>query len=123
MKITTWNVRGLNAPNWKRLLKQNLKSFNSDIVFIQEIKLNKLEEIQLDEMLGLRNFVFQELVGASGCLGLFWNHRKVSIDVLNINNNWTLVIIELVAVSIKLDFQFILINVHGPISNLGKKVV
>lgn len=43
MKITTWNVRGLNAPNKKRILKLNINSFESDIILLQETKLNKTE--------------------------------------------------------------------------------
>lgn len=52
MKITTWNVRGLNAPNKKRILKQNIIFFESDIILLQETKLNKLEGINLGKKLG-----------------------------------------------------------------------
>lgn len=43
MMITTWNVRDLNAPSKKCLLKQNLALFESDIILIRETKLNREE--------------------------------------------------------------------------------
>ena len=58
MKITTWNARGLNAPRKKRLLKHNLKIFESDIILVQEEKLNKVEGMKLDKMLGLWGSIF-----------------------------------------------------------------
>lgn len=70
-------------------------------------------------MLGLWNSIFEESLGASGGLGLFWNPRMVSIDLLNISNNWISGSVQ----SMKSDLKFILINVYGPISNLEKKEV
>ena len=61
MKKTTWNARGLNAPSKKRLVKQNLKSFDSDIVIIQETKLNNDGAIKLDKMLGLSSYYSKNL--------------------------------------------------------------
>ena len=52
MKITTWNVRGLNAPSKKCLLKRNLTLFNSDILLLQETKLNKEEGLKINQKLG-----------------------------------------------------------------------
>ena len=117
MKITTWNARGLNAPCKKRLVKLNLKSFDSDIILIQETKLNKDDAIKLDKMLGLWSSLFQEYVGASGGLGIFWNPRKVSLCCLYQCHNWISASIK----SLKSDLQFILINVYGPINYGDKK--
>ena len=58
MRITTWNARGLNAPSKKRLIKQYLKSFNSEIILIQEKNLNKSEGAKLNKSLGLWDSVF-----------------------------------------------------------------
>ena len=55
MKITTWNATGLNAPGRKRLLKHNLKAFESDIILIQETKLNREEDHKLEKKLGSWN--------------------------------------------------------------------
>ena len=87
MRIMTWNARGLNAPNRKKLLKHNLNSFESDIVLIQETKLNKLEEVKLDKILGVWSSLFQEFLGSSEGLGILWDPKKVCIKILNISNN------------------------------------
>lgn len=117
MKITTCNDRALNAPSKKRLLKQKFKSFESKIILVQEIKLNKVEGIKLDKMLGLWGFIFQESMGASGVLGTFWNPRKVSLVSLKCSNNWISVNVQILISNL----QFILINVYGLISYFGKK--
>lgn len=46
MKILTWNVRGLNAPNKKRLIERGLKKGQVEIVLLQETKMNE-EEIKI----------------------------------------------------------------------------
>ena len=60
MKISSWNARGLNAPSKKRLIKQNLKTFNSEIILIQETKLNKNEGLKLNKVLGFWDSFFLE---------------------------------------------------------------
>ena len=87
MKITTWNFRGLNVPNKKRILKQNINKFESDIILLQETKLNKSEGINLGKKLGNWSCSMHDSVGASGSLGFIWNHRKISLDILTSENN------------------------------------
>lgn len=70
MRITTWNARGLNAPSKKRILKHNLKNFESDIILIQETKLNKSESSSLGRSIGNWSLIRQEASGASGGLGV-----------------------------------------------------
>ena len=117
MKITTLNVRGLNAPNKKIILKQNLNKFESNIILLQETKLNKIEGINLGKKLGNWSITLQEVVGASRGLGFIWNHRKVTVDILNVRNNW----ISGTVKSLKSNLKFILVNFYGPTSNLEKK--
>jgi exonuclease III len=87
MKITTWNARGLNAPSKKRLLKNNLKQFEYEIIIIQETKINK-EGLKLEKILGNWNIILHELRGASGGLGMIWNPRKVNLNSIQSNNSW-----------------------------------
>lgn len=53
MKVTTWNVRGLNTPNKQRLVKRYLKNFESEIIMLQETKLSKEESMKLSNKLGI----------------------------------------------------------------------
>ena len=61
----------------------------------------------------------QEYVGASGGLGVIWNHRKVTLNILKSNNNWINGLVK----SVKSNLKFILINIYGPVSNIQKKLV
>ena len=119
MRITTWNARGLNAPSRKRLLKNNLKLFDSEIILIQETKLDKIEIPKIDKRLGLWNSSFQESIGASGGLGILWNPRKVDLNIISLNTNWMSGWVQ----SLKSDLKFIIINIYGPITNLSKRLV
>ena len=117
MKITTWNVRGLNDPNKKIILKQNLNKFELDIFLIQETKLNKFEGLNLGKKLGNWSCIMHESVGASSGLGVIWNHRKISLDILSSNNNWICGLVN----NIKSNIKLILFNIYGPISTPKKK--
>lgn len=107
MRIISWNARGLNAPRIKRLFKQNLKNFNTEIILLQEKKLNKVEGAKFNKMMGLWDSIFIEAMGASGGLGIMWNSRKINLTYLVNNSNWMCVNIQ----SLKSDTKFILINV------------
>lgn len=41
MKIISWNVRGLNAPNKRHLIKSQMDLIKCDIFMLQETKLSK----------------------------------------------------------------------------------
>lgn len=110
MKITTQNARSLNAPSKKCLLKQNLKQFEYEIIILQETKLNKEERIKLENKLGSWKINLQESRGASGGLGMIWNPRKVTLNVLKSNNLQMSSKIK----SIKTNLQLILIKIYGP---------
>ena len=87
MRITTWNVRGLNSPRKKCLLKQNISLFEPAIILILETKLNK-EGIKLERKMGRWNIILQESRGASGGLDMIWIPTKITLDMINSNHNW-----------------------------------
>ena len=119
MKITSWNARGLNSPGKKRILKQHLTNFNSDIILLQETKLSLDEGSKLAKSLGLWQVVFLEARGASGGLGIIWNPKKVDVFSMEHNYNWMSVIVH----SLKSDLKCILFNIYAPVSHSRKKVV
>ena len=82
MKITTWNARGLNASSKQRLLYQNVKAFESEIIMLQEIKLNKDEGHRLENKMRRWKLYLQESKGALGGLGFIWNPRKVILKII-----------------------------------------
>ena len=119
MKITTWNARGLNAPSKKRLLKRNLTIFDSDIILIQETKLNRDEGMKLSQKLGRWKSELQHSQGASGGLGIIWNPRQISTELLSSQANWMGARIN----SSKTDLKIIIINVYGPTPTADKLAV
>lgn len=117
MRITTQNAQGLNVPSKKCLLKNNLKQFESEVIILQEIKLNRDEGIKLEMKLGSWNTNFHDARGASRGLGMIWNPRKVNLNILNSNNSQMSSRIK----SLKSNLQLILINIYGPTHNIDKK--
>lgn len=115
MKITSWNARGLNAPSKKRLLKQNLTAFQSEITIIQETKLDMTESNKLGLKLNQWQSEFMESLGASGGLGIIWNPQKVNLSIINKASNWMSCSVS----SLKNQVSFILINIYGPTPSSG----
>ena len=119
MKITTWNARGLNASSKQRLLLHNLKAFESEIIMLQETKLNKEEGQKLENKMRRWNLHQQESRGASGGLGFIWKQRKVCLKIIESRHSW----INCHVKGIISNLQFLLINVCGPIQNLDEKSI
>ena len=106
MRITTWNVKGLNAPNKKRLIKQHLNKLNVDIILLQETKLSLSDGLKFNRSLGIWGSIFLEALGMSGGLGIIWNPKKVDLQCLEHSSNWMCVKVQ----SLKLDLKFIFYN-------------
>ena len=64
-------------------------------------------------------FYISGILRASGGLGILWDPRKVSINILNSSNNWISGKVQ----SLKSDLNFMIINVYGPVNNTSKKLV
>ena len=41
-KILSWNVRGANAPDKRKVIKNFLRSYRADLVCLQETKVQKM---------------------------------------------------------------------------------
>ncbi|GLJ41464.1 hypothetical protein SUGI_0858130 [Cryptomeria japonica] len=70
MKVLTWNVRGLNAPNKKRILKHCILASKPELTLIQETTLNQFEIGVFKKKLGHIEWEVIPAVGASGGLGI-----------------------------------------------------
>ena len=119
MRITTWNARGLNAPSKKRIIKQYLNKFESEIILLQETKLSIDEGIKLNKTLGIQQSIYQAANGSAGGLGVIWNPKKVDIVWLEQGTNWISVTVQ----SLKSDLKFILVNTYEPNNLSGKQQV
>ena len=45
IKILSWNVRGVNDPDKRRVIKSFLRSNSVDLVYIQETKVQQMNNV------------------------------------------------------------------------------
>ncbi|XP_059068653.1 uncharacterized protein LOC131027512 [Cryptomeria japonica] len=110
MKFLTWNVRGYNALDKRRLIKRGFDQVKSKVICIQETKLGREDGARV---FGVRQRwfgFFVELEGASGGLGILWNPLALQVDVVSSSKHW-----QMVKVNSKImNFSCFLINVYSP---------
>ncbi|XP_059076685.1 uncharacterized protein LOC131875959 [Cryptomeria japonica] len=111
MKITSWNVRGLSAPDKKHLFKRVLNKLDSDLVILQETKLSGEKAMELMKYCFRWEGVFQDAQGTAGGLGLMWNPACVEVNPIASCNNWMACIIHHKTTNL----NFPLFNIYGPI--------
>ncbi|XP_057829570.1 uncharacterized protein LOC131040632 [Cryptomeria japonica] len=110
MKVITWNVRGINAPNKQRILKHYLPSLEGDIMLIQKTKLDEEGYKSLKKKVGIWEVVGVPSSGASGGLGVLWDPRWVLFSKMGSSSNWICGKVQ----SLKSKLTFIIINIYGP---------
>lgn len=110
MKITTWNVRGLLAPNKSRLVKRAMARISSEVILLQETKLNMDKASRF--LLSCKNWdgFFQETNGFAGGLATLWDLDKVLIKLIQKSENWIFCWVKFLIE----DIEFPLFNVYGP---------
>lgn len=119
MKIITWNVRGLNAPNKQRLFKRNLLIMRAKVVIIQETKLRANDWDCLKRKLGIWSVDRNHICGVAGGMVVLWDPRRVNFEPLANHTHWQSGRIS----CLNSNISFILINVYGLISTNNKRYV
>ena len=117
MKIISWNIRGSNGPQKRRLLKRKISSEKPAIILLQETKCSYEEISQYGPWIWRGcSIVAVDAQGASGGLAILWDPGQVSLSNFLTTRR-----------SISADFQVIgaggkgyLTNVYGP-NNMGEK--
>ncbi|XP_059078117.1 uncharacterized protein LOC131067935 [Cryptomeria japonica] len=94
MKFLTWNVKGCNAPDKRRLIKRGFDQAKLEVICIQETKLGR-EAVAY---------------GVLGGLGILWNPLAVQVDVVSSSKHWQVVKV----ISKTMNFSCFLFNVYGP---------
>ncbi|XP_057864000.2 uncharacterized protein LOC131072017 [Cryptomeria japonica] len=119
MKITTWNVRGLSAPDKKRLVKRAIQRISGDIIMMQETKLNEQKASFFKSFSRMWDGVFQEAKGSMGAMVVLWNPDKVAVDLIYKQENWMHCKVRF----LQEDMEFSLFNVYGSTKTEEKKRV
>lgn len=121
MKILSWNVRGLNAPNKKRLIKRQILLVRADIILLQETKLEEKLVVAFGNGI---NSSFQSSLettvaskGSSGGLMIIWKPSQIKAEGIASNKDWMLVKIT----QLQSNTSFFIIIVYGPVAPSKKR--
>lgn len=87
MKMISWNVRGINAPNKRGRIKSRLDSSKDDIFLLQETKLSHKMYHKIVAKWTQFGSPHMQGVGASGGLLTLWNPKKVQVHLLEQDHN------------------------------------
>ena len=79
MKIISWNTRGLGSRNKRRVVKDFLRSENSNVVMIQETKKEKCDRRFVGSVWTVRNkeWVALPACRTSGEILIIWDSKKL----------------------------------------------
>ena len=80
-KILSWNVRGANAPDKRKVIKNFLRSYRADLVCLQETKIQEMS-IDLVRSLGVGrqlNWKAMNAEGSAGGILLFWDNSRINL--------------------------------------------
>jgi exonuclease III len=83
MKIITWNIRGLNNPRKKIILKNKLRKEQPDLCFIQETKctVDRMETINKNQW-SKYQMLFVEVQHTIGEILTLWNPQSLNLLVV-----------------------------------------
>lgn len=80
MRLTSWNCRGFNSRIKEEALKDIIKTSNSEILLIQETKMEEQDFLNITTTVWKTNKGIAESArGASGGIGTLWNHTKYDL--------------------------------------------
>ena len=81
IKILSWNVKGVNDPEKRRVIKSFLRSNRADLVCLQETKVQQMNNV-MARSIGLGRFLNWRVLNAEGSAGgilLLWDKRRISL--------------------------------------------
>uniref|UniRef100_A0A2N9IJZ1 Reverse transcriptase domain-containing protein n=1 Tax=Fagus sylvatica TaxID=28930 RepID=A0A2N9IJZ1_FAGSY len=112
LKLLTWNVRGLNDPKKRVVLKNWLRKWKVDVVCLQETKLDKVDGRMISSIWGNR-FAGWEVLDATHTAGgvlLLWDKRVVEridskVGMFSVSCHWK---------SLGDGFEWVGTGVYGP---------
>lgn len=110
MKFLTWNVRGCNAPDKRRLVKRGFDQVKLEVICIQETKLGREAAAYIFGVRQKWSGHFVDSDGASGGLGILWNPLAIHVEVVSSSKYWQMVKV----ISKTMNFSCFLVNVYGP---------
>ena len=81
IKILSWNVRGVNDPDKRKVIKNFLRSHRADLVCLQETKVQEMN-IDMVRSLGVGRCLNWKALNAEGSAGgilLLWDKSRINL--------------------------------------------
>ncbi|XP_059070594.1 uncharacterized protein LOC131860227 [Cryptomeria japonica] len=110
MRTLSCNVRGCNAPDKIRLIKQCIDQVRPDIFLLQETKIKDEDVSSFSKKFQSWKCSLVGAQGASGGLAALWKESVVEVFVVRATRWWQWLKIK----SMQLQISFFLINIYGP---------
>lgn len=119
LRIITWNVRGLNDPNKRKVIKLAVRKWKAHVLCLQETKMNSLSGDIVKSLWGSR-WVEWEIMEANGTAGgilLCWDSRWLAkVDVRKGLHS-----VSCVFKCVCNDMRWFFSGVYGPSSEHGRR--
>ena len=114
-KILSWNVRGVNDPDKRKVIKNFLRSHRADLVCLQETKVQEMT-IDLVRRLGVGRCLNWKALNAEGSVGgilLLWDNSRISLVDFVVGSFFVSCLFRMV----EDEFQWAFSRVYGPVEN------
>ena len=119
VKILSWNVRGVNDSEKRKVIRNFVRTQRVDLVCLQETKIQGMNK-DLVHSIGVGRFLEWKALDAEGTAGgilLFWDKRRLSL-VESESGSFSL---SCVFRMVEDDFQWMFTRVYGPIERSSKE--
>ena len=113
IKILSWNVRGVNDPAKRSVIKSFLRSNRVDLVCLQETKVQQMN-IGMVRSLGVGRYLNWSALNAEGSAGgilLLWDKRRINLEDSLVGTFSVSCLFRMVDDG----FQWVFSGVYGPI--------
>ena len=113
LRILSWNVRGVNDPVKRKVIKNFIRNHRVDIICLQETKVQEMKS-EIVRSLGVGRFLDWTALNAEGSTGgilLIWDKRRISL-VDSLVGNFS------VSCFFRMEedgFQWVFSGVYGPV--------
>ena len=80
IKILSWNVRGANDPDKRKVINNFLRRYRADVLCLQETKIQEMSNILARSLVGRQlNWKVMNAEGSAGGIVVFWDNSSISL--------------------------------------------
>ena len=120
VKIISWNVRGANDPNRRKIIRNFIRNQRVDLVYLQETKIQEMTTV-VARSLGvcrLSDWTALNAEGSAGGIILLWDKKVMEL----VNFEIGLFSISCVFKMVEGGFQWMFSGVYGPVERNLKEI-